>query len=187
MNGLQMLAEPRAGLLDRVRGRKPKEHAAIALNNYVATTPLANITGPDVSRILTEHKCQREEIKPTLVVIYTQVLSHFAQDAHLSAQEQSDLAHLRTVFGLTAAETDALDRDVLLGVYQTAVRGFFADGHFTFREREQLEKLAHNFEQDEADTDALILDEAYRTFEQSLKRPAATAAPAAEQPDSTNK
>lgn len=185
MNGLQMLAEPRAGLLDRVRGRKPKEHASIALNNYVATTVLANITGHDVSRILTEHKCQREDIKPTLVVIYTQVLSHCAKDAHLSAQEQSELAHLRTVFGLTAAETDALDREVLLGVYQTAVHDFFADGHFTFREREQLEQLAHNFEQTEADTDALILDEAYRTFEQSLKRP--TRAPAADLPDSTNK
>ena len=169
MNGLHVLDEKKAGLLDRLRGRRPKENASIALNNYVATTPLADINGHEISRILTEHQCRRQDVKPALAVIYTQVLNHFAQDRHLSAQEQSDLAQLRSLFGLTADEADALDAEVLSALYQQAVHDFFADGHFTFREREQLERLSRNFHQDEAETDTLILNEAFRTFEQGRK------------------
>lgn len=180
MNGLHILEEQRAGLLDRLRGRKPKEQAAAAVNNYVATTPLANVTVHDINRILTEHKCHRQDIKPALTAIYTQVLTHCTQDARLTAQEQSDLEQLRAVLGLTQEEADALDREALLATYQAAVRGFFADGHFTFREREQVERLTRTLYQDEAAADAVVMDEAFRAFERSTRRGGGSEAAAGE-------
>ena len=168
MNGLQML-EARASLVDRLLGRKAKERAAIELNNYVATTPLADITAHDVERILAKYKCDHHDLKSALTIIYTQVLNHFAEDKRVSAQEREGLTHLRHVFGLTEAEVEALDQAVLLPLYQAAVREFFADGHFSFKEREQFERLTKNLGQDEAAADELILNEAFNAFEQSAK------------------
>ena len=172
MNGLRTLELQRPSLSDRLLRRKPKENAAIEVNNYIASTPLEDVTGHDLARILTAHKCDYAEVKPALTVIYTQVLNHFSQDARISGQEQSDLMHLRKVFRLTEAEADALDHAVLLPLYQQAVRDYFADGHFTFREREQVERLARDLGQETAEADALILDEAFNAFERSTKRAA---------------
>ena len=172
MNGLHTLELQRPSLSDRLLRRKPKENAAIEINNYVASTPLASVTGHDLARILTEHKCDYAEVKSALTVIYTQVLHHFSQDGRISAQEQSDLAHLQKVFRLTDAEAAALDQSVLLPLYQQAVRDYFADGHFTFKEREQVERLSRDLGQDAAEADAVILDEAFNAFERGTKRPA---------------
>jgi hypothetical protein len=170
MNGLDLLEQRRASLADRLLMRKPKENAAVEINNYVACTPLADVTAHDISRIMAEYKCAHRDVKPALALIYTQVVSHFVQDGKLSVQEQSDLTHLRKVFGLTEEEAGALDREVLLPLYQQAVRGFFADGHFTAAEREQLETIRRGLDRDKAEADTLIMDEAFRAFERGTKR-----------------
>lgn len=170
MNGLQDLPVQRPKLRERLLHHPPKENAAVLINNYVASTPLADVTGRELARILTAHKCSYADVKPALLVIYTQVLSHFLHDGRISAEERAALVQLKQVFRLSDAETDALDSAVLLPHYQQAVRGFFADGHFTFHEQAQVAQLARDLCQDEATTDALIMDEAFRAFEQSTKR-----------------
>ncbi len=170
MNGLHDLALQRPKLAERLRQRPPKENAAVLINNYIASTQLAAVTGHELARILSAHKCSYADVKPALIVIYTQVLSHFLQDNRISAQERAALVQLKQVFRLSDAETETIDHAVLLPHYQQAVRGFFADGHFTFQERAQVEQLARALGQDEAATDALIRDEAFRAFEQSSKR-----------------
>ncbi len=170
MNGLHALELKSLSLSDRLLRRKPKENAAIQINNYVASTALEEVTGHDLARILSEHACSYADVKPALTVIYTQVVNHFSQDGRISAQEQADLAHLQKVFRLSDAEAAALDREILLPLYQQAVGAYFADGHFTFKEREQVERLARDLGQDEAEADALVLGEAFSAFERSTKR-----------------
>src|SRR5918911_629491 len=118
MNGLSTLELKRPSLSERLLRRRPKENAAIEINNYVATTPLESVTGHDLARILAAHKCDYAAVKPALGVIYTQVLDHFTQDGRISAEEQAELTHLRKVFRLSEAEADALDQEVLLPLYQ---------------------------------------------------------------------
>ncbi len=170
MNGLRDLTLKRQSLSDRLLRRKPIENAAIQINNYIASTPLPDVTGHELARLLAAHHCSYADVKPALLTIYAQVLSHFLQDRRISAQERAALVHLKEVFRLTDAETDALDKAGLTPHYQQAVRDFFADGHFTFQEQAQVAQLTRDLCQDEAAADTVLMDEAFRAFERSTKR-----------------
>ena len=55
MNGLQVLELTRPSLPQRILRRKPRENAAIELNNYVANTPLTDINRQAVEKVLADY------------------------------------------------------------------------------------------------------------------------------------
>ena len=177
MHGLQTLDLKQPSLSDLVLKRKRKENATIEINNYVAGTPLAEVTRAAVKRILKAYGCDYSTTKPALTVIYAQVLNHFLEDRRVSEEEQEQLTHLRDVLGLTEDDVRAIDREVLLPVYRKAVSEFFSDGHFTFAEGQELERMSRELGMDAAETDAMTLNEAYRVFEESTKRAAPDGGP----------
>lgn len=180
MHGLQLLDLKQPSLSDLVLKRKRKENATIEINNYLAGTPLAEVTRAAVKKILKAYGCDHASTKPALTVIYAQVLNHFLEDRRISDEEQEQLTHLREVLGLTEDDARAIDRDVLLPLYQKAVGEFFSDGHFTFGEGQELERMSRELGLDAAETEAMTLKEAYRVFEQSTKRAAPDGDPADE-------
>ena len=181
MNGLRVLELTRPSLPERLLRRKPKENAAIELNNYVANTPLSEITRQAVEKVLVDYKCDYTEAKPALTTIYAQVLNHFLEDRSISDQERDQLTILRQAFGLTEEDARAIDREALLPIYQRAVSDFYADQHLTFGEKEQLERLSRDLRLDEAEAESMALDEAYRVFEETTRHAASDRQPPPEE------
>jgi hypothetical protein len=182
MHGLQILDLKRPGLADRLLRRRPKENAAIELNNYVAATPLADVTRAAVEEILSNHKCAPAEAKPAFAMIYTQVLKCMTEDREITDVEQEQLNHLREVFGLADEELRAIEEDVVLPIYRDAVNSSLSDQHLAPRERERLEKLSHDLRLDEAEADLIAFEASYRVFEEAMSRRAAAAAAAQDEP-----
>lgn len=170
MNGLQVLDLKRPGLADRLLGRRPKENAAVELNNYVADTPLPEVKRAAVEAILSRHGLNHSDAKPAFALIYAQVLRHLSQDKHISDGEQWQLIHLRGVFGLGDDDLRAIRANVLLPIYREAVEASFADSHITPEEREGLEHLSRDLHLDEAEAELITFDEAYRAFEEAMGR-----------------
>lgn len=182
MHGLQILDLKRPGLAQRLLRRRPKENAAIELNNHIAATPLGEVTRAAVEEILARHKCAPAEAKPAFAMIYTQVLKCMTEDREITDVEQEQLNHLREVFGLADEELRAIEEDVVLPIYRDAVNASLSDQHLVPRERERLEKLSRDLRLDEAEADLIAFEASYRVFEEAMSRRSAAAAAQDESP-----
>ncbi len=168
MNGLQVLDLKRPGLADRLLRRRPKQNAALELNNYVAVTPLPQVERAAIEEILSRYGLDISDARPAFAMIYTQVLRYFSEDRAVSADEQEQLSHVRGMFGLTDEEILTIRNEVLLPVYRAAVESSYEDGHLTPKEREGVERLARELGLAEAEAEVIAFDEAYRAFEEAM-------------------
>lgn len=138
MNGLDLTALLKPGLLSRLTKRKVAENAYLEVQNLLATTPIREIRHEAVSGKLREYGLSLDRARPRFKELYGKVLHFCARDHVLSDEEVEDLKCLRILLGLNQADTDAVQRAVLGGVYSQALREAISDERLSQEEKARL-------------------------------------------------
>jgi hypothetical protein len=170
MHGLQVLDLKQPNFTDRLLRRKPKENAALELNNFIASTPLLEIGREDINQILAAYDYTLIDAKPALVLLYQQILKHFSEDRNISGAEQSQLLHLRQIFGITDSEIAEIESKTLLPIYQNTLETMLSDGELSSEERDTLKKLAGDLKLGEALARRAYINTAHTFIQGALER-----------------
>lgn len=132
---------PKTGLMDRLRGRVPKDTVFVELRNLLATTPFRQVTAADVSSILARGKLQPIDVVGDLSAVYEQAVRVLANDKELGTDDLADLAHLAHCFELPQAETLAARERAVSHVYEAALREALSDWVLVPGEKTRLDGI----------------------------------------------
>lgn len=141
MNGLEIVELKQPSLADRMLRRKPKDNALLEIQNYLASTPISQMSSDIIQRQLKEYRVTLQEAKEAFVYFYTKVLSHFLSDREISEDEAADLQHLRAVLDLSDEDIRAAEGSIILPLYERAVKDALSDHYITDKERAYLDSL----------------------------------------------
>jgi hypothetical protein len=150
--------------------RAPARSFPVEVNNYVATTSLAEVTRDAVERIISDCECDAAAVKDDCALVYARVLSHLAEDGKITDEEMEHLQRLRGALGLSAEDVREAEASTLLPIYREKLKESLADRHFTHGEGEQLKSLARDLGLDDSQTDNLVLSETFKSFEEATQR-----------------
>lgn len=156
---------PKAGLLQRLSGRRPKEHVFIELRNLLATTPFPDVRDSDVASILATGRLLPREVNEELIGIYSQAVHLRAFDGTLDDDDRRGLLALKVAFELTDGEADAALERAISDVYEYVMSDALADDRFTDAERERLEAIAKGLSIPEALREQLYAKAAKRSIQ----------------------
>ena len=169
MNGLELITPNTPSLLDRLLRRQTRSFP-VEVNNYVASTPLSEVTRDAIERLISDCGRSGSEVKDDCALVYARVLSHLALDGKITDEELEQLQRLRGALALSADDVREAESRSLLPLYRERLKESLADRHLTHGENEQLKSLARDLGLDDAQTDQLVLSESFKTFEQSTRR-----------------
>ena len=139
-----VLLEPVAPTLwQKLLRRKPRENAAVVINNRFARAEnVRDVTAADVSGICRDHRARYgAHVAGRLERLYRDYLTWCLADRRLSAEELADLAHLKAVLGIGDATAAAIHDYVTRQVYCRSVGEVLADGVIDDDERAFLAQL----------------------------------------------
>lgn len=170
MNGLELITPDAPSLLDRLRRRRQAGSFPVEVNNYVAATPLSEVTRDAVERIISDCGRAGGEVKDDCALVYARVLGHLALDGKITDEEMEQLQLLRGALGLSAEDVREAEARSLLPLYRERLKESLADRHLTHGEDERLKSLARDLGLDDAQTDDMVLNETFRAFERSTQR-----------------
>lgn len=170
MNGLDLIPPNTQSLLERLLRRRQARSFSVEVNNYLATTPLSEVTRDAVERIISECGSTDIGVKDDCALVYARVLTHLALDGKITDEEMGQLQRLRGALGLAAEDVREAEARSLLPLYRERLKESLADRHLTQGEGEHLKSLAQDLGLDDSQTDHLILSETFKTFEQSTRR-----------------
>jgi hypothetical protein len=122
MNGFEVAAPVRPGLLERFRHRPLKENALIELQNIVAQKPLMELPLDRVQLILDEYGLAAAEAHTEFLKIYTTVFTHCISDMVLPPDARAGLARLRQFLRLHDEEAAAAERVATRLQYERLLR-----------------------------------------------------------------
>jgi hypothetical protein len=118
MNGLTVIDGERVKLMEELLSLPPAEKAFIEVSNILATTPIDRLTGETLLRPLKENEVSLEAARPRFRILYAHVLKHFVLDRQLTDQEESELAHLKQLLGLTQTDVEEVYEAVVSRTYE---------------------------------------------------------------------
>lgn len=171
MNGLELITPDTLSLLDRLLlRRRPAGSFPVEVNNYVATTPLSEVTRDAVEKIVSDCGRAGSGVKDDCALVYARVLTHLTLDGKITDEEMGQLQRLRSALGLSAEDVREAEARTLLPLYRERLKESLADHHLTHGEGERLKSFARDLGLDDSQTDRLVLSEAFKTFEQSTER-----------------
>ncbi|MBC7930667.1 MAG: hypothetical protein H7Z38_08870 [Rubrivivax sp.] len=170
MNGLELITPDAPSLLDRLLRRPQPRSFPIEVNNYVAATPLSEVTRDAVERIISDCGRAGSGVKDDCALVYSRVLGHLALDGKITDEELEQLQRLRGALGLSTEDVREAEARSLLPLYRERLKESLADRHLTQGEDERLKSLARDLGLDDAQTDDMVLNETFRAFEQSTQR-----------------
>lgn len=170
MNGLELISPNTPSLLDRLLRRRPARSFPVEVNNYLATTPLSEVTRDAVERIVSDCGRAGGGVKGDCALVYARILSHLALDGKITDEEMGQLRRLRGALGLSAEDVREAEARSLLPLYRERLRESLADRHLTHGEDERLKSLAQDLGLDDSQTDRVVLSETFKTFEESTRR-----------------
>jgi hypothetical protein len=130
-------------VMQRVLRRHPRENAWIEVNNLLASVPAVRQVRPEqIARIAEKYRMPlRGQFLGRLERFYRDYLIYCLADARLSAEELSDLAHLKRILRLDDRVVCAIHERVAMQVYAQTVDAVLADGRIDAVEREFLHTL----------------------------------------------
>jgi len=169
VNGLELITPDAPSLFDRLLRRQTRSFP-VEVNNYVATTPLQEVTRDAVEKIISDCGRASSEVKDDCALVYARVLTHLALDGKITDEEMDELRRLRDALGLSAEDVREAEAKSLLPLYRERLKESLSDRHLTHGEDEQLKSLARDLGLDDAQTDRVILSETFKSFEQSTRR-----------------
>jgi hypothetical protein len=114
----------------------------MALQHLLAQRDPTRISSSDISSLLLEYDVVGGEARSILVQMWRRVLEAFLSDDAFSDREIAYLDALREAFGLTDAEVETAERDVVHPRYAVALKEALADARLRDDERTNLAKLA---------------------------------------------
>ena len=114
----------------------------MALQHLLAQRDPTRISSSDISSLLLEYDVVGPEARSVLVQMWCRVLEAFLSDDAFSEREISYLEALREAFGLTDAEVQVAEREVVHPRYAVALTEALADARLRDDERANLAKLA---------------------------------------------
>jgi hypothetical protein len=123
-------------------GRPRPDLATDALRHLLAKRDPTRISSSDISDLLLQYDVAGIEARSVLMRTWRQVLEAFLSDNTLSDREIDYLDALREAFGLTDAEVEEAERDVVHPRYAIALRDALADARLRDEERANLARLA---------------------------------------------
>jgi len=141
MNGLEVIDLQPTSFVANLLGRRPKENVFLEIHNVVASLPIYHISEDAVTACLSRYGITREEAKPRLLNIYSQVLEHFIKDLLISDDEIEQLRHLATIFKLNSDEVSQIHTELVYPHYEKAVRHALRDRHLSDDENTALDNL----------------------------------------------
>jgi hypothetical protein len=166
MNGLSLLELKQPSLTERFLGRRPKENAFIEIHNYVASTPILEVSRGLIEKTLSDYNADSAAASISLAIIYEAVLMHFARDKEINDEEQEQLDHLASAFGLTLAEIQKVHHSALMPLFERVVHGALADHELSSDERHYIERLHKNLRIPEDAAKAVYAKEAYASLDE---------------------
>jgi hypothetical protein len=170
VNGLELISSETPSLLDRLLRRRPPRSFPVEVNNYLATTPLSEVTRDAVERIISDCGRAGNAVKDDCALVYARVLSHLALDGKITDEEMEQLQRLRGALELSAEDVREAEASSLLPLYRERLKGSLADRHLTHGEDERLKSLARDLGLDDSQTDGVVLSETFKTFEEATRR-----------------
>ena len=142
----------KAGLLDRVLGRAPKEAAFVEIRNILAATPFDQVRPGEVAAVLAKSKLTPRDAVEELQGIFEQAAVTLAFDRELGSSDRRTLSFLQRAFQLTDDEAQAATQRAVAAVFLNTMREALADGSFTPAEKKTLEETAAALGMSEAQT-----------------------------------
>jgi hypothetical protein len=133
----------RGNLLQRIIRRRLPENAWIEVNNLLADADHVRDVRPEqVARIAERyHTPLRGELCGRLERLYRDYLLFCLSDQRLSAEEQTDLAHLKRILRLNDRAVSSIHGQVTERLYARSVDAVLEDGRIDAHEREFLRTL----------------------------------------------
>jgi hypothetical protein len=150
--GFNVSETKKAGLLDRMLGRAPKEAAFVEIRNILATTPLDQVRPGEVAAALAKSKLSQRDAVQELQGVFEHAAFTLAFDRELSSGDRRALAFLQRSFELTDDEARLSIERAVAAVFQKVMRESLADGRFTPAEREVLMATAATLGMTESQT-----------------------------------
>lgn len=151
----EVIAPPKPGLFDRLRGRISRDAAFTEIRNLLATTSFDQVRESDVTDILVKAKVLCREVSTELQLIFEHAALILSSDGDLNAQDRLGLLTLQRAFELTEEEA-ARAREAAIGqVFERTMRETLSDGKFTKDEKLRLEATAQSLGMDTTQTKRL--------------------------------
>jgi hypothetical protein len=159
--GFTVSETKKAGLVDRMLGRVPKEAAFIEIRNLLATTSFDQVRPGDVEAALAKSKLTPREAVNELQGIFEQAALTLAFDRELGSSDRRTLSFLQRAFQLTDDEARVATERAVAAVFRKVMREALADGVFTPAEKKMIEDMGialglSKFETDELYASAAI-------------------------------
>jgi len=141
IRAFQIAVVPRAGFLDKLRGRVPKAAAVVEIRNILATTAFDQVRESDIADVLAKTKLLPRDATPELSAIFEDAALALSVDRELSDADRHALDVLKRAFELTDAEADAAVERAVSTVYERALSEAIA-GEFTAADKVRLDQMA---------------------------------------------
>lgn len=124
-------------------GREPKKNAVVDIRNLLAQAQrVSGLRETDIRAVSETYDVDPCRTFPAeLEAIYGEFLSHCLKDKVLSAEELSDLRHLKRLFGLSDVTVERVHERVVGEVYQEGVAEAVADDRLSADERTFLARV----------------------------------------------
>jgi len=133
---------PKAGLINRLLGRVPREVAFVEIRNILARTPLEKVREGDISAALARANVAPRKATGELRLIFEHAALLASDDEALSETDQQGLSALRRAFQLTDAEANSAIESAVGQIFERTMREALSDGKFTKQEKAGLEATA---------------------------------------------
>jgi len=137
----QIAVVPKAGLLDKLRGRVPRAAAFVEIRNILATTAFDQVREIDITDFLVKTKLLPRDATPELSAIFEDAALALTGDREVSDADRHALDVLKRAFELTDPEADAAVERAVSTVYERDLRQAMA-GPFTPADKVRLDQLA---------------------------------------------
>src|SRR5438105_2056086 len=139
--GFQVKVVPKAGLLDKLRGRVPKEAAIVEIRNILATTAFDQVRESEIADALAKAKLLPREANAELTAVFEEAALVLTNDRELGDSDRHALDVLKRAFELSEEEAEvALERAVST-IYEQTLRKATA-GPFTSADKVRLDQVA---------------------------------------------
>jgi len=142
-SGAPFKARPlkKPNFLQRLLRRLPGENALAEINNLLADN-LRAVSLEEVQEVGERYKVNLARKFPgELENFYSDYLRYCLVDKKLSAEEERDLIHLKSILSLNDKAVDRIHRETVETVYSETVEEALENGRLEENEREFLEKL----------------------------------------------
>lgn len=133
----------RRTIVQRLRGRRPRENAHIEINNLLAASAsVRDVQRADIDRICELHRTTLSgPLAGRFERLYRDYLAYCLEDRHLSSDELADLAHLQKLLRIDAETALGIHEHVARQVYSQSIAEVLDDGVIDAAERDFLGRL----------------------------------------------